>query len=95
MEYKVYPHVLRGPDGDVAIARIDGVNTLLVPVSEEIGRGVARTIGEGIEPEPVTIEEIEELCAAYELGVVGLFGLDDGEGLDVLAVETLGLVLER
>ena len=97
---RVFPHILCR-DGDtereqVAVATVDDVEALIVPISEDLARGVIGALGyEGMEAHAVTLEEIEELCAGYGLATVGLFGLDDGGGLDVLYVETVGLVLEE
>jgi hypothetical protein len=95
--YTVRPHVLRkDADGreEVAVATVDGVRAVIVPVSEEYARGVIGATGfEGMEAYPAAVEEIEAVCAEYGLATVGLFGLDDGEGLDVLSVETVGMCL--
>lgn len=96
--YAVRPHVLR-KDADgrekVAVATVDGVQALIVPVSEEIAGGLIGALGfEGMEACPATDEEIEAVCADYGLATVGLFGLDNGGGPDVLSVETIGMVLE-
>ena len=50
--------------------------------------------GLSMEARLATVEEIEAVCAHYGLGAVGLFGLDDGTGLDFLPVEILGMDLE-
>jgi hypothetical protein len=95
---RVRPHVLRN-GAEVAVATVDGVGALVVPVSEELAHGCIRAIessGTGLlEAHAVTVEEIEELCADYGVATVGLFGLDEGGGLDVISVETVGLVLTR
>ncbi len=91
--YIVRPHILR-TDEDVIVAEVDGVDTLIVHASEAVARRFVDFMGLGdLEPRPVTVEEIEELCAVHGVGCVGLFGLDGGVGLDVFAVETLSLVL--
>ena len=91
----VHPHVLYR-DEEVAVATVDGVPALVVPVSEESAHGFISAAGlEDMEARPVTVEEIEVVCAEHGLATVGLFGLDDGGGLDVLSVETVGLVLEE
>jgi hypothetical protein len=80
----------------VAVATMDGVQSLIVPVSEEIAHDLIRVIGdEDMEAYSATVQEIETLCAVRGLGTVGLFGLDDGLDMDVLAVETLAMVLEE
>lgn len=99
-DHKVYPHILRkdlAPGREeIAVATVDGVNTLVVPVSEEIALDVIGAMGlEDMEASPTTVEQIEQICEAYEIAAVGLFGLDDGAGLDVFDVETVGLVLTR
>jgi hypothetical protein len=97
---RVVPHILR-KDIDttreqIAIARVDGVDALVVAISEESARGViSATSFEGMEPQAVTVEEIERICADYGIGTVGLFDLDDGAGLDVISVEVVGLLLRE
>jgi len=68
-------------------------------VIRELARGVIGALGgegtggfEGMEARPVTVEEIEAACAEYGVATVGL---EDGVGLDVLSVETLGLIFEE
>jgi hypothetical protein len=91
--YTVRPYILKR---DAEVADVDGVGALIVPLSEDLARDVIGAIGrEDMEARAVTVEEIEALCAYYGLATVGLFGLDDGGGLDVLSVETVGMVLER
>jgi hypothetical protein len=102
--HTVRPHVLCNGE-EVAVATVDGIGALIVPVSEELARGCIRALErsqgiEGMEARPATIEEIEELCAEYGVATVGLFGLGGdglpgGEGLDVLSVEVVGMVLTR
>ena len=95
--YTVRPYILRKDvyteREKVAVATVDGVQSLIVPISEEIARSVAGVTG--TEAQPATVEEIELLCATHGICAVGLFGLDDGDGLDVFAVETLAMVLEE
>jgi hypothetical protein len=95
----VWPHILcKDLDAEreqVAVATVDGTAALVVSVSEERARElIGATSFEGMEARPATLEEIEAVCAHYGLGAVGLFGLGDEEGLDVLSVEVLGMVLE-
>jgi hypothetical protein len=93
---KVYPHILRRDTGEeqVAVANVDGVPSLVVPVSEESAERFLDAAGlEGIEARPVSVEEIEAACTHYGLACVGLFGLEDDMSMDVLSVETLGLAL--
>jgi len=79
----------------VAVATVDGIATLVVPDSEERARGLIGAASfEGMEARPATVEGIEAVCAHSGLGSGGLFGLDDGRGLDVLSVEVHGMVLE-
>lgn len=96
--YTVGPHVLRKDIGDgeeqVAVANVDGISVLVVPVSEESARGfISASLLEGMEALPMSIEEIEGLCANYGLACVGLYGLEDDMGMDVLSVEVLELAL--
>jgi hypothetical protein len=93
MEQTVQPHVLRN-GAEVAVATVDGVGALIVPVSEELAHRLTFVI-DGVEAHAVTIEEIEELCAEYGVATVVLYGLDDGGGLDVVSVEVVGMVLTR
>lgn len=97
---RVVPHILR-KDIDttreqIVIARVDGVDSLIVPISEEIARVlIGATSFEGMEPQAVTVEQIERICANYGIGTVGSFGLDDGSGLAVISVEVVGLILRE
>ena len=97
---RVVPHILRKELGttreQIVIARVDGVDALIVPISEEIAHVlIGATSFEGMEPQAVTVEEIERICANYGVGTVGLFGLDDGAGLAVISVEVVGLLLRE
>jgi hypothetical protein len=93
--FTVWPHILR-TDERVAVADVDGVGALIVPVSEEGARCFIGAAGlEGVQITPATIEEIEEACACYRLAAVGLYGLDGDMSMDVLSVETLALVFEE
>ena len=93
MEYKVCPHILRNGE-QVAVANVDGINVLVVPVSEESAHVfISASRLEGVEARPATVEEINALCANYELACVGLSGLEDDMGMDVLSVEVLELAL--
>jgi len=79
----VRPHILRkdldAEREQVAVATVDGIAALVVPVSEELARGlIGATSFEGMEARSATVEEIEAVCAHNGLGAVGLFGLDDG-----------------
>jgi hypothetical protein len=96
--YTVRPHVLRKDIGDgeeqVAVANVDGINVLVVPLSEESARGfISASRLEGMSAAPVTIEDIEKTCAHYGLACVGLYGLEEDMSMDVLSVETLELAL--
>jgi hypothetical protein len=98
-DQRVVPHILRkdlDPGREqIAVATVDGENALIVPVSEERAHSVIGAMGfEDMEASPTTVEEIEQICDAYEIRTVGLFGLEDGEALAVFSVETVGLVLE-
>ena len=71
----VSPHLLRrGVDGgreQIAVATVDGIDALIVPVSEECARGVIGATGfEGMEARAATVEEIEAVCASYGLEAV-------------------------
>jgi len=97
--YRISPYVLRRDVGtdreEVVVAEVDGVQALIVCVSEEIADSLlCVTYVDGMEATPVTLREIELLCESRELCLVGLFGLDNGEGLDLFALETLAMVLE-
>jgi len=97
-EQRVLSHVLRKDIGDgleqVAVANVDGISVLVVPVSEESARGfVCAAELEGMEARPVTIEEIEAACTYYGLACVGLYGLEGDMSMDVLSVETVELAL--
>ena len=97
---RVVPHILR-KDIDttreqIVIASVEGVDALVVPISEESARVlIGATSFEGMEPQAVTVEEIERICANYGVGTVGLFDLDDGAGLAVISVEVVGLLLRE
>jgi hypothetical protein len=98
--YTVKPHILRKDldteREEVAFATMDGMQSLIMPVSEEIAHDLVRVIGdEDMEVYSATVEEIEMLCAVRGLGTLGLLGLDGGLDMDVLDVETLTLVLEE
>ena len=98
--YTVRPHILRRDVDEgreqVATATVDGVQTLIVPVSEELAHSVIDALGlEGMEALSVTVEELEEICAFHGLATVGLYGLEDGKGIGVLSVEVLGLAFEE
>ena len=99
-QHRVSPHVLRrvvdAKNEEVAVANVDGIDALVVPVSGE----AAETVGEmpafkGMETLPVTVEEIEGVCKTHNLGVVGFYGFEGGGGLDVVSVETVGMILEE
>jgi len=97
-EQRVLPHILRKDIGEgleqVAVANVDGISVLVVPVCQESARGfVCAAELEGMTATPVSIEEINEVCAHYGLACVGLYGLEDEMGMDVLSVETLELAL--
>ena len=97
-EQRVFPHILRKDISDgleqVAVANVDGISVLVVPVSEESAHGfISASRLEGMEARPVSIEEIEAVCANYGLACVGLYGLEGDMSMDVLSVETVELAL--
>jgi hypothetical protein len=101
--YRVRPHVFRRPINEeyecVGLAEVDGKPVLVVPISEEIAEEV-RWAFEGLDPAPVSAEEIELICLNHNLALVGFVGFDPPEGdnpppLSVVSVEVVGMVLEE
>ncbi len=99
---RITPHVLWSPPGpysdleEPAVIDPDGVLTLLVPISAERAASLIAALDyEDVEARPATLEEIEEICTIHGLGCVGLWGLDGGDSIDVLAAEGLALVLKE
>lgn len=99
MDQKVFPHILCRDDGEktqFAVASVDGIPALVVVISEELAHSLIGVMGEdGMQAQPVSVEEIEEACAGLGVATVGIYGLDDGMGMDVLPVEGLPLVFEE
>jgi hypothetical protein len=95
-------HVLWRPPGpysdleEPAVIDPDGVLTLLVPISAERAASLIAALDyEDVEARPASLEEIEEICTIHGIGCVGLWGLDGGDSIDVLAAEGLALVLKE
>ena len=98
---RITPHVLWRPPRpysdleEPAVIDPDGVLTLLVPISAERAASLIAALDyEDVEARPATLEEIEEICTIHGVGCVGLWGLDGGDSIDVLAAEGLALVLK-
>ncbi len=95
--YRVHPFVLRKALDEqrelVVMTDVDGCNALLVPVTEEAAEE-ANGVHPGFEARPVTVEEIEHVCAIHGLALVGFWGFEPNS-LDVVSVETVGMILEE
>jgi hypothetical protein len=97
--HRVRPHILRRTTGetteDVATAHVDGREVLIVPVTEEAAVEAAATPAyAGLEPTPVCVEDIEEVCSNHGLALVGFSGFDT-DRLSIVSVEVVSLVLEE
>jgi hypothetical protein len=102
----VTPHILRSPLGTdfeaVGTVEMGGVSSLIVVMSLEqaqriidatvAGNAIVGRFG-GMEPHPVTVEEIEAVCTRHGIYTVGLYG-HDGDSMDVIPMEFVSYILK-